>query len=87
MCCQARPWDCIFCWSHPILTAGCILTHWVVSRLGTAPATEQVTALLWSRQTFRDETIELRGLPLWQNYRVQAALLMTLTAVIVWLFR
>ncbi|OPZ10103.1 MAG: Sodium/glucose cotransporter [Alphaproteobacteria bacterium ADurb.BinA280] len=71
----------------PILTAGCILTHWVVSRLGTAPATEQVTALLWSRQTFRDETIELRGLPLWQNYRVQAALLMTLTAVIVWLFR
>ena len=71
----------------PILTVVCVLTHLLVSYSGAAPESSQVAALLWSRETFRAESVELQGLPRWQNYRLQAVLLMALTGGIVWLFR
>ena len=43
--------------------------------------------VIWTRAYFRAESEQLRALPLWRNYRVQAALLLVLTACLVVVFR
>lgn len=48
---------------------------------------DQADGLLWTPAFFRAETISLAALPRWQNYRVQAAVLLLTTAVLVWVFR
>jgi len=50
----------------------------------SAPPPEGV---VWTRAYFRAESEELRALPLWRNYRVQAAALLVLTACLVLVFR
>lgn len=47
----------------------------------------RVESVMWTPAYFRAETERLRSLPLWRNYRVQAALLLFLTASIVVVFR
>lgn len=60
----------------------------VIASLMTAPPDRAKTeTLMWTRADFDAETRSLQGQPLWQNYRVQAAILLVLTAIIVWLFR
>ena len=51
-------------------------------RRGTAPE-----GVIWTKAYFRDESARLRGMPAWRNYRVQAALLLILTAGVVIVFR
>ncbi|WP_395789215.1 sodium:solute symporter [Aquimonas sp.] len=71
----------------PILFGLCSATHLLASRWAPAPSPTALAPLLWTPAAFRAETDELRALPLWQNYRVQAVLLLILTAAIVWSFR
>jgi SSS family solute:Na+ symporter len=47
----------------------------------------RVDSVIWTAAYFRAESARLRTLPLWRNYRVQAALLLVLTACIVIKFR
>src|SRR5262249_31670724 len=51
---------------------------------GSPPASE---SLIWTRGYFRAESERLRAVPLWRNYRVQAAVLLALTACVVLAFR
>ena len=83
----AEPLGLHFLYVAPILFVLCVGALVGVSLLGRAPAAEKIDGLLWTRRFYRAETESLRKLPLWQNYRVQATLLIALTAVIVWSFR
>jgi SSS family solute:Na+ symporter len=44
-------------------------------------------SLIWTLNHFRTESEHLRAVPLWRNYRVQAAVLLALTAYVVVAFR
>lgn len=71
----------------PLLFVLCTLSLVLGSLVSDAGPREGVDALLWTPAFFREESVALRGLPLWQNYRVQAVALLALTAAIVWVFR
>jgi SSS family solute:Na+ symporter len=47
----------------------------------------RVDSVIWTTAFFRAESERLRTLPAWRNYRVQAALLLVLTACVVVVFR
>ena len=53
-------------------------------RAGISPDLE---ALHWSRAAYAAETVRLMALPWWRNYRVQASMLLVLTAWLVIAFR
>ena len=42
---------------------------------------------MWQWEYGRAERLRLRLVPLWQDYRVQAAILLALTAAVVFAFR
>ncbi len=66
-----------------VLFAICSVTHIVVSLLTPAPAPEKLDGYTWNNEILRQETIELKGLPWYQNYRILSVLLLILTAIIV----
>lgn len=69
-----------------ILFVLCGVVH-IVASLATAPPDEEkVDDYIWKPRLFREETIELRGLPWYQNYRILAIFLLLITAVIVGYF-
>ncbi|HEY6451403.1 MAG TPA: sodium/solute symporter [Steroidobacteraceae bacterium] len=47
----------------------------------------RIEPLMFTAAAFREDSRRLRGVPLWRNYRVQAGVLLVLTACIVILFR
>ncbi len=56
----------------------------VVGSMATPPPDrEQIEAIIWKRSDFRSETLRLRELPWYQNYRVLSILLISLSSVIV----
>ena len=57
------------------------------SFLAPAPALARIEALMWRKADYDAETEHLRTRPLWQNYRLQAAVLIGITAVMVWIWR
>lgn len=71
----------------PLLFVVCVAAMVVGSLSVRTPATAQADELLWTPAFFRAESRQLAGLPWWQNYRVQAAALLLMTGVIVWIFR
>ncbi len=48
---------------------------------------EKSVGLTWNPAFFRAETLQLRALPIWANYRVLGGVLVAVTAVMVWVFR
>jgi SSS family solute:Na+ symporter len=58
-----------------------------ISLLGAAPDRERVQEVTWSPQLWREETEELRGMPLWKNYRFWSVALLISTFIIVFIFR
>jgi SSS family solute:Na+ symporter len=82
----------VFRWTHfhflyaaPILTVldAAILVS--VSLLNPAPASIDVS--MWKLDFSRAEQLRLKLLPLWQDYRFQAAALLALMAAVVIAFR
>nr|MBA2442653.1 sodium:solute symporter [Rubrobacter sp.] len=59
----------------------------VISLLGEAPPREKTDDLTWQPYIWREETEELRGKPLWKNYRFLSIVLLISTAIIVYIFR
>jgi SSS family solute:Na+ symporter len=59
----------------------------VASSCKPAPASAAASALVWTPAHYRAETERLRSVALWRNYRVQAAVLLILTAGVVVVFR
>lgn len=60
--------------------------HVVVSLQTPAPEPEQVEALVWTRATWEAETAALAGKPWYANYRIQSAILLVLTGIIVGIY-
>ena len=58
-----------------------------VSLLSTAPDEQRIRETSWSRRHWQEESAELRGKPLWKNYRVQSLVIAAITLVMIWLFR
>lgn len=58
-----------------------------VSLLGRRPDPERTEELTWQPRYWREETEELRGKPLWQNYRFLSIAMLISTIVIVYIFR
>lgn len=69
-----------------ILFVLCSLVHVIVSLATAPPDAERVADYIWKPRLFREETIELSGLPWYQNYRILAIILLAITAVIVGYF-
>jgi SSS family solute:Na+ symporter len=84
----------VFGWTHfHFLFAAPILTLLDIAILAAVSVTraEQVSdagrATMWTLDFSRAERVRLRQTPFWQDYRIQAALLLVLTAAIVFIFR
>jgi SSS family solute:Na+ symporter len=69
-----------------ILFVLCGLVHIFTSLATAPPDTEQVDDYIWKPRLFREETLELKGLPWYQNYRILAIILLLITAAIVGYF-
>jgi SSS family solute:Na+ symporter len=77
--------DLHFLYVAPILlaiSAGVLVAVSLATRVAGAGS-----ALVWTPAFFHAESAELRREPLWRNYRVQAVALLSVTAVIVFIFR
>ncbi len=59
----------------------------LASRWSAAPASAIGSTLVWTPAHYRAETQRLRSVAPWRNYRVQAACLLVLTAIVVVIFR
>nr|WP_305889111.1 sodium:solute symporter [Parvularcula maris] len=76
-----------FLYSAPILFIVAAAAIVGVSLATQAPDPVKTAPLLWRPSLLKEESAELRGLPFWQNYRVQAACLLLAVALIVYWFR
>lgn len=64
----------------------CIIVHILVSSMTEAPDAAQVEAYTWKKSMLAEETIELRGMPWYQNYRILSVLLLIITFAVVGMF-
>jgi len=76
-----------FLYMAPLLFVICVMTIVLFSFRAQPPSPEQVEGYMWSFALFAAEGRDLRGKPLWQNYRIQAVALLATTGLIVFLFR
>jgi SSS family solute:Na+ symporter len=68
---------------------GCLVSAvalWIGSRFGAPPAPEQLDAC-WTPAFFRRETVELKQVPWYLNYRIWSVVLLVLTAWLIIAFR
>jgi SSS family solute:Na+ symporter len=75
-----------FLYVAPILFVVSFLTIVGVSVMTTPPDQEAVQAYLWTRKFYDAETIELKELAWYQNYRILSIGLLVLTALTVGAF-
>jgi SSS family solute:Na+ symporter len=76
-----------FLYCAPLLLALDVIVLVVASRAMPRAHASRVESLMFTSAALRQDSLELEGLPLWRNYRVQCAVLLALTATIVFLFR
>lgn len=76
-----------FLYVAPILFLFSALVLITVSLLTAPPPPEKTEGLIWTRQSFREESAMLASVPWWRNYRILSAGLLLLTALIVIAFR
>lgn len=64
----------------------CLIIMFTISMLTEAPKLPRIAPYLWMIRRFQEESVELKFLPWYRNYRILAALLLvlTITLVIVW---
>lgn len=58
-----------------------------VSLATTAPDESKTAELTWKNRYWTEETERLKGVPMWQNYRVLTWVMLAVTAIIVVIFR
>ncbi|MGA8708056.1 MAG: sodium/solute symporter [Steroidobacteraceae bacterium] len=72
-----------FLYVAPILLATDVAVLLVASLMARQQASPQVEALMFTAAALRADSAQLAGVPPWRNYRVQAAALLLLTALVV----
>lgn len=70
----------------PIYLAWSMLVTVVVSLLTEKPDYETVKPYIWSKADFDAETVELKKLPLWKNYRILSYMLLGLCLLVLVIF-
>jgi SSS family solute:Na+ symporter len=76
-----------FLYVAPILLATDVAVLVLASLLSRQQPPAQVDALMFTAAALRADSAQLVGVPPWRNYRVQAAALLLLTALVVIVFR
>jgi solute:Na+ symporter, SSS family len=71
----------------PILTAFDTVIIVAVSTARKVEISASSAATMWTRDFSKVEHLRLRLTPAWQDYRVQSAVLLLLTGIVVYLFR
>ncbi|MBT61738.1 MAG: sodium transporter [Puniceicoccaceae bacterium] len=77
--------DLHFLYVGPLLFAVSSITLWLSSH-DTQPPREEQIALVWTPAFYKQESLELQKLPIWQNYRVWSVALLIATAALVFCF-
>ena len=75
--------DIHFLHQVPMLFAVCVVFNIVISNLTAPPPAEKVEKMTWSKSIYQAETVELKEVPWYQNYRILSIILLILTAAIV----
>lgn len=75
-----------FLYLVPLLLIISVVAMIGVSLLGQRPDPQQVLPYTWTRGSWKQETIELKGLPFYQNYRILCAALLVLVALFIVVF-
>jgi solute:Na+ symporter, SSS family len=76
-----------FLYVAPILTGFDVGIIIAVSRASKAEISSSNAATMWTRDFSKLEHLRLRLTPAWQDYRVQSAVLLVLTGIVVYAFR
>ncbi len=79
--------DLHFLYANGILNGFCAVVLVVASLMSTPPGEDVARDMTWGPHLWREETIRLRDVPAWKNYRYLSILLLVTTAVIVYIFR
>ena len=65
----------------------CVVVNMIVSMMSGKPSPTTVKLYTWDTSVIAEESSSLRSVPFYLNYRYQAAVLLTLTAVLLYFFR
>ena len=65
----------------------CCIVLWVVSLMTAPPPKEKLASTVWTPAEYNNETIELRTLPWYKNYRYQAVGLLVILGIILLYYR
>jgi solute:Na+ symporter, SSS family len=76
-----------FLYVAPILTALDLIIIVGVSKASKVALSAGSAATMWTREFSKTEHLRLQHTPAWQDYRIQSAVLLILTGIIVYLFR
>ncbi|MDB6088664.1 MAG: sodium transporter [Gammaproteobacteria bacterium] len=76
-----------FLYAAPLLLAIDVVIFVSASLLSPRRGAHMGDTLIWTPAFFRAENLRLRSMPLWRDYRIQAVLLLALTACVVIIFR
>lgn len=79
--------DMHFLLTVPFYLIWSMLVMLVVSTLTPPPPQDKIEGYTFSKAAFKEETEELKSIPLWQNYRVWSYVLLVFCLIILWLFR
>ena len=72
-----------FLYIAPILFIFCSIILLVVSYKTEPENEEKIAALIWTRSSYDEETVELQKMPWYKNYRIQSIVLGIITLVLV----
>lgn len=78
--------DVHFLYIAPVLFIASVIVLLLVSYNSDPESPDKIDALIWSKSSFKEETIELKKIPWYMNYRKQAIALAIITLTIVILF-
>jgi len=67
----------------PLLLLACMLIQVIASLATAPPPDEKIDGMIWTKKIYKAETLELKGLPWYKNYRILSILLLVVTAIIV----
>ena len=76
-----------FLYIAPLLFVGCSIAMVIASLRSEPPSAETVSSMTWSPAFFREESVQLRQLAWYQNYRVLSAILASVFVILLWTFR
>ncbi len=79
--------DIPFLLKAPLIFFTCFSVTWLVSLLGKPKSDKELEGLVYTLNLYKEETLEMKGLSWYNNYRILSVLLLLITFVVVYIFR